>query len=189
MTIRTLDAKAVRGQSLQRGWRKRVAMALTAVVLLVGCDDDRLQVSDAPQSEAVPPRDAELADGGWPETAAWIARENAYDRPVIVNLFASWCIPCRREMPLLIEAAAEHDNIAFLGIDHLDQRDDGEQFVADMGITFPTIYDIAGDVAAALHARGMPTTVGFNRDGVLVMHKTGELTRQSLAELVAAVQQ
>lgn len=174
---------------LRGAWRRGLVVALTATLLVAGCDDDRIRVSDAGEPGVVPPRDAQLADGGWPETAAWIARENALERPVIVNIFASWCIPCRREMPLLIDVEAEHPDVAFLGIDHLDQRDDGERFVAEMGITFPTIYDIAGDVAAALHARGMPTTVGFDRDGTLVMHKTGELTRQSLAELIAAVQE
>ncbi len=162
-------------------------VALTLVASVSACGSEQIRVDDADTPDQVPPRDAQLADGGWPETAAWIRRENADGRPVLVNIFASWCAPCRREMPLLIDAAAERDDIAFLGIDHLDQRADGERFVDEMGITFPTIYDIAGDVAGALGARGMPTTVVFDVDGRLAGHHTGELTASSLDRLLNEV--
>ncbi len=162
-------------------------LAMALVVTLAACGSDQVRVDGVEEPTQVPPRDAHLADGGWAETAAWIRRENADGRPVLVNIFASWCAPCRREMPLLLDAAAERGDIAFLGIDHLDQRADGERFVEEMSITFPTIYDIAGDVAGALGARGMPTTVVFDVDGELVAHHTGELTASSLDQLLDAV--
>lgn len=135
----------------------------------------------------VPPRDALLVTGGWPEAAAYIAREADDDRATLVNIFASWCVPCRSEMPLLIEAAKEHDDVAFLGIDHMDRLEDGEEFVAEQAIEFATIHDLEGDVAYAVGSRGLPTTVVFDRDGRLAGRVVGELTATSLNDLLDEV--
>lgn len=169
--------------------RGRTARVLTAVALLAGllagCTDGPVTVRGVAEPASVPPRDALLEPGGWPEAAAWIRRENADGRPVVVNILASWCVPCRRELPMLIEAAAELPEVAFLGIDHLDQRQAAERFVEEMGITFPTLYDIDGDVAFAIAARGMPTTVVFDTRGRLVAHRTGEISRPTLDTMLA----
>lgn len=131
--------------------------------------------------------DAYLADGGWDEAAAWIARENAAGRPVLVNVFASWCVPCRREIPLLLDSYDSNPDVAFLGVAHLDQRDNAHRFVEEMDVRFPTIYDVAGDFAMTLGARGMPTTVVFDTEGRIAALRTGELTATSLQELLDAV--
>jgi cytochrome c biogenesis protein CcmG, thiol:disulfide interchange protein DsbE len=146
-----------------------------------------ISVSDARAPAEVPPPDADLFPGGWDEAAAFIAREADEGRPTLVNIFASWCGPCEREMPMLIEAAGANPDIAFLGIDHLDRLEDGREFVDRMGIDFPTIHDLDGDVAAAVGARGMPTTVVFDADGVLVGRAVGELTDSSLEALLDEV--
>lgn len=149
--------------------------------------DGGLDVHDVEAPESVPPRDADLAEAGWPETAAWIAREAEADRPVLVNIFASWCGPCRREMPLLLDAADANPEITFLGVDHVDRFEDGRAFVDELGITFPTLYDINGDVAFAVGGRGMPTTVVFDAQGRLAGRVIGELTEASLEQLLDAV--
>ena len=149
--------------------------------------DDGLDVADAPPPEEVPPADAVLFPGGWPEAAAFIAREAEAGRPTVVNLFASWCAPCRAEMPMLLRARDEHPQVTFLGIDHLDPRDAGQEFVTELGIDFPTIHDPEGDVAFAVGARGMPTTVAFDRQGELAGRVIGELSQASLEQLLDAV--
>lgn len=149
--------------------------------------DRGLDVHDVEPPASIPPPDADLAEAGWPEAAAWIAREAAADRPVLVNIFASWCAPCRREMPMLLEAADANPDIAFLGVDHVDRYEDGRAFVDDLGITFPTLFDINGDVAFAVGGRGMPTTVVFDRDGRLAGRVVGELTETSLERLLDEV--
>lgn len=149
--------------------------------------DSGLDVHDADPPEAVPPRDADLVSGGWPEAAAWIAREAAEDRPVLVNIFASWCGPCAREMPLLLEAADANPDIAFLGIDHVDRYEDGRAFVEEHGVSFATLHDLDGDVAFAVGGRGMPTTVVFDAEGRLAGRVIGELTETSLEQLLDEV--
>jgi cytochrome c biogenesis protein CcmG, thiol:disulfide interchange protein DsbE len=149
--------------------------------------DGGLDVADAPAPDEVPPVDARLVPGGWPEAAAFIAREAEADRAVLVNLFASWCGPCRAEMPMLIESAAAEDEVTFLGIDHMDRFEDGEAFVEEFGIDFATIHDIEGDVGFNVGGRAMPTTVVFDRDGRLAGRVFGELTPTSLEQLLATV--
>ena len=188
--------------------RSRLLLVAVAAVALVACGsepevadfgatpgesapplpaDDGLDVSEAPDPEELPPPDAELFPGGWAEAAAFVEREAEAGRPTIVNLFASWCAPCRAEMPMLLEAHETHPEVAFLGIDHMDPRDAGEEFVAELGVDFPTIHDPEGDVAFAVGARGMPTTVAFDREGRLVGRVIGELTPSSLEELLRSV--
>jgi cytochrome c biogenesis protein CcmG, thiol:disulfide interchange protein DsbE len=146
--------------------------------------DDGLDVADAPPAAEVPPADAVLADGGWPEAAAFVAREAEAGRPTLVNIFASWCVPCRVEMPLLLEARDANPDVTFLGIDHQDRREDGEAFVEELGVDFATIYDPEGDVAFALGSRFMPTTVIFDTEGRLAGRIFGEVTASSLQRLL-----
>lgn len=148
--------------------------------------DRGLDVADAEPAAEVPPRDAELFPGGWPEAAAFVTREARDGRPTLINIFASWCVPCEREMPLLIQAAGDNPDVAFLGIDHQDRLEDGAAFVDELGIGFPTIHDLDGDVAFAVGARGMPTTVVFDRSGTLAGRVLGELTETSLQQLLDA---
>ncbi len=190
--------------------RHRAALAVTtAAVLLFGCgtgDDEVVDFGATPGDDApampaddgvdvfaaaapgeVPPPDARLFGGGWPEAAAFIAREAEAGNPTLVNIFASWCGPCRAEMPMLLEARDDNPEVTFLGIDHLDRYEDGEEFVDELGIDFATIHDLEGDVAFAVGGRGMPTTVVFDRDGQLAGRHVGELTDSSLAQLLDEV--
>ena len=182
---------------------------LVLVLALVGCSDAGREVvdfgaepgADAPRvpaddgvdvftveaPAAVPPVDARLVPGGWPEAAAFVAREAEAGRPTLVNIFASWCAPCRAEMPLLLTTRDDNPDIAFLGIDHLDRLEDGEAFVEELGVDFATIHDLDGDVAFAVGGRGMPTTVVFDREGRLAGRVVGELTPTSLERLLDEV--
>lgn len=147
--------------------------------------DDGLRIADAPAPQLpVPAPDTVLEDGGWPETAAWIARENEAGRPVLVNILASWCIPCKRELPVLLAAADANPDVTFLGIDHLDRREDAEAFLEEQQVTFPVIYDDTGDVATAVGSRVMPTTVVFDAEGRLTGRIFGEVSADSLDQLL-----
>ncbi len=135
-----------------------------------------------------PARDAVLADGGLDAAAAFIRREVADGRPTLVNIFASWCGPCRAEMPLLNDMSRKHaDDITFLGVAHLDRYDDALAFIDELAVPFATVFDLDGDFAFAVESRGMPTTVVFDASGNLVARVIGELTETSLANLLAAV--
>lgn len=102
--------------------------------------------------------------------------------PVVVNVWASWCAPCRTEMPLLERAARAFDGrVAFLGVASRDSRDDARRFLDDIGVTYPNVFDASGDVRKALGLRGFPTTYVFDADGELLHAIVGGVSEQRLA--------
>lgn len=93
-----------------------------------------------------------------------------------MNLWASWCGPCRHEFPFFAAAVKRHGaRVAFLGIDVMDDRDGAEAFVEDEPPGFPSIYDGDGRAADSLAGgrRAMPTTFFLDRDGKVVHTKLG----------------
>ena len=104
-------------------------------------------------------------------------------RPVVVNFWASWCVPCRKELPAIQRVADDVDsNVAVIGVNHLDNEQDALDFAKDVGITFPTGYDRGGEVAPRYRLFGMPTTVFIDERGRIVHQKTGEITETELRE-------
>ena len=188
------------------GRRARRAVLLVASLLLVACSaaPDLVDFGAAPgpdqprlpadaglrvdaDAAAAPALGAVLVDGGWDVAAAFIARNAQAELPTLVNLFASWCGPCEREMPLLNAAAAAEEGIVFLGVAHVDARRDAERFVAEQQVVFTTLLDLDGEVAGAVGGRGLPVTVVFDRDGVMVARAFGELSERMLEDLLAQV--
>jgi thiol-disulfide isomerase/thioredoxin len=106
-------------------------------------------------------------------------------RPVVVNFFASWCVPCRAEMPALQAVSGQlKDKVVFLGVNHNDDRKGGLQLMADTGVQYPTGYDPDGRVAATYGLLGMPSTLFISPDGRLLETHAGQLTRDQLEETI-----
>lgn len=108
--------------------------------------------------------------------------------PVVLNFWASWCAPCRREMPALARVSAEFaGEVAFLGVDHQDLRDDGLALLRKAGVGYPSGFDQEGTTASSYGLRGMPTTVFISAKGRVLATSLGELTeselRSSIVEL------
>lgn len=102
-------------------------------------------------------------------------------RPTVVNFFATWCAPCRRELPILQEAWARHGTeVAFVGIDVADSRTNAGELLDATGVTFPAGYDPHREVANAYRLNGMPTTVFVGADGRIVSTVKGPLTAAEL---------
>ena len=103
-------------------------------------------------------------------------------KPVVVNIWASWCAPCRTEMPLLDRAARTYEGrVTFLGVASRDDRKDAASFLDDLGVSYPNLFDSSGDVRSALRVRGFPTTYVFDADGALIHSIVGGVSEQQLA--------
>jgi cytochrome c biogenesis protein CcmG/thiol:disulfide interchange protein DsbE len=107
--------------------------------------------------------------------------------PVVVNLWASWCEPCKREMPLLSAAALDRRDVQFLGVDTLDSRSGAEAFIAEHAVSFPSLFDPDASVRTELGSFGLPVTVFFDADGNQVAKIDGELSRSALDEHLAEI--
>jgi cytochrome c biogenesis protein CcmG, thiol:disulfide interchange protein DsbE len=91
-------------------------------------------------------------------------------RPVIVNFWASWCVPCRDEFPLFKEKLAElgpTDGLAVVGVLFKDQPELAQTFLTDFGATWPTVNDQDGAAAKAYRVVAPPQTYFIDKDGVL----------------------
>ncbi len=110
-----------------------------------------------------------------------IALSSFRGKPVVVNFWASWCTPCRAEMPLLQSAAkAQGPGMVFFGVDTNDTRGAALAFLARVGVTYPSVYDPHGTAANRYGLFGLPVTVFISRNGTVVGRHIGELHADSL---------
>ena len=105
-----------------------------------------------------------LIPGGHKELERQLAKLHGY--PVVVNVWGSWCGPCRIEFPdFQQEAVRFGSRVAFLGVNAKDNRGDAKQFLRNFPVTYPSIEDPDESVAHKVHAIGYPTTLFFDRNG------------------------
>jgi cytochrome c biogenesis protein CcmG/thiol:disulfide interchange protein DsbE len=106
-------------------------------------------------------------------------------KPVVVNIWASWCAPCRTEMPLLQEAAEAYAGRAVvLGLASNDDPGEAKRFLDDLGLTYPNVFDNTGEIRVALGLTAYPTTYVFGADGELRARVDGGISEQRLAGLI-----
>jgi cytochrome c biogenesis protein CcmG/thiol:disulfide interchange protein DsbE len=169
-------------------WRRIGTLMVVAAALAAGCGsssggdsggehpDYAKALAGAPPPLAALHRQAnELIDGGVEAYEGRIGALHGY--PVVVNLWASWCGPCRFEFPHLQRAVADYGKrVAFLGIDKQDSDDAARAFLREEPVPYPSYTDPDEEIAESIDedaTRGLPTTAFYDRDGGLAYLKLG----------------
>ena len=108
--------------------------------------------------------------------------------PVVINLWASWCDPCRQEAPLLQRGwhTARQQGVLFVGLNMQDTREDALDFLRGFHQDFPNVKDPTNDTARRWGATGIPETFFISRRGDVVGHVVGTVTAQQLADGVTS---
>lgn len=103
-------------------------------------------------------------------------------KPIVLNLWASWCPPCRREMPVLARAQQNQPDIAFVFVNQQESPKQVSDFLRTHDFVLNNSYlDYTGQVASELGAYGLPTTLFFDHKGELIGNHVGEVSAATLA--------
>ncbi|MDH6224030.1 thiol-disulfide isomerase/thioredoxin [Streptomyces sp. MJP52] len=113
-------------------------------------------------------------------------------RIVVLNVWASWCAPCRAEAPHLADVAEEtrSEGVRFVGVDTRDTRRLALAFEEEYGVPYPSLYDpdgrlvLSGFPKGTLHPRAVPSTVVVDREGRIAARAMGELSREDLHGMI-----
>ena len=173
-------------------------LAVTLVVtgvLVFGGSDDPAPTADGGTVITIPPLPAavrgtgaapdfslELFDGTRFSLGSHLQNDG---RPLILNLWASWCPPCREEMPDLDAAAAANPGVVILGVAVDDDPIAAAVFAAEIEIQYPAGYDEADRVGRGYPTSGLPATFVISSDGMLIRTVFGRLTAADIDELIA----
>jgi len=111
------------------------------------------------------------------EGAGTIELQAFRGKVIVLNFWASWCAPCRREAPHLQSAWTTYRDrgVQFLGVNIRDDRAAAQAFVSEFGITYPSAFDREGSLEADYELIGLPTTVIIDADGRMAYRFTGYL--------------
>jgi len=98
-----------------------------------------------------------------------------HGKVVLLNFWATWCVPCRAEMPALEKLYREHRNGGFvaLAVNFKEKARDVQRFTRDLGLTLPMALDADGTVSRDLKVRGLPVTFLLDRDGRILWRAIG----------------
>jgi len=136
-------------------------------------------VLTAPQNaEIAPAFSVQTNDGGEFSLSEHVANDG---RPIFLNLWASWCFPCREEMPAIDASSKAFPEVAFLGVDVQDSRSDAEAFGEEIGVTYLLGFDEFDVVDDAYKPFGLPASYLISGDGIIVEKIFGRVTEEDLA--------
>lgn len=111
-----------------------------------------------------------------------VALSDFAGKPVLVNFWASWCHPCRKEFPLFADALTKHERagLEIVGVSFEDIPSDGRAFVADQDATWSFARDPDGELATTYGVRGIPQTFFVDAEGTIVSRLFGISSKRDL---------
>jgi thiol-disulfide isomerase/thioredoxin len=155
------------------------------LLLLIGLNPSWLPFNLAgisPGSPAVPEIDAPAPDFSLKTISGDTATLSDYaGRVVLINYWATWCLPCRAEMPLLQQYAERYsDDLVVLAVNNGEPADEVEEFIRELDLTLPVLLDPEETVTQLYRIRGFPTTLFIDRDGKIRYQHIGILNEDTL---------
>ncbi|MDP9331485.1 MAG: TlpA family protein disulfide reductase [Actinomycetota bacterium] len=167
---------------------RRVALALATALIVAGCSSSE-DVGAAPDSTpalnathvALLPTTAPGLPTFDPEKFQQLLAE-LRGTPVVVNIWASWCGPCRDEAPILAQAGRTYGHrVQFLGVDIIDTTGAATAFEQEFHIPYPSVFDPSGHIRDSFGFIGQPDTIFFGADGSRTVTLSGPLDQHVLS--------
>jgi len=168
--------------------RSQVTLGIVVAALLGAAAAVGLTTTTG-QAKATPPaaRNFTLAELGHP--AAKISLAALAGKPVIINFFASWCAPCKRETPMLASFYCQHGGkVLVIGVDSNDETGPALKFARTAGISYPVAVDpFPSSVTVSYGVEALPQTFFLNAQHKIVRHVVGDLTERELTSWAASL--
>jgi cytochrome c biogenesis protein CcmG/thiol:disulfide interchange protein DsbE len=109
-------------------------------------------------------------------------------RPVLLNFWATWCGPCKEEIPYLQDLSRDRDwldrGLEVVAVDIQEGRQEVQEFMKEFGMTYRVLLDGSGEVAGLYNIRGIPTTVFIDKVGIIRYIKIGTFTGKQEIESI-----
>ncbi|KJJ68622.1 TlpA disulfide reductase family protein [Clostridium sp. FS41] len=114
-----------------------------------------------------------------------IKLSDLFGKPIVLNFWASWCSPCKSEMPEFNEVYKDlGEDITFVMVNLVDgqreTKETGTQYITEQGFSFPVYFDTEQEAANAYGIRSIPTTVFIDKDGYIVTGAQGTIDAETL---------
>ncbi|MBA2537836.1 MAG: TlpA family protein disulfide reductase [Actinobacteria bacterium] len=135
----------------------------------------------------------------WPEAGTWpraaeaaladgeLALSELRGHPIVINFWASWCVPCKEEAPVLAAAARRHaGQVAFVGVDIQDFKSDARRFLTRYGVNYVSVRDSGDSTYRAYGLTGVPETYYVDREGRAVAQSLGAVSASELEAGIAS---
>jgi thiol-disulfide isomerase/thioredoxin len=153
------------------------AVAVTLAVTLAACSgDDGGSDAELPDLTMAP-----MAEGGPSLDLATLTG------PAVVNLWATWCGPCRRELPAFQEVSASRPDVRFIGIDIGEDAAKAQAYLDELGVTFDQFVDEDGGLTDAIGAASLPVTMVIAADGSVATEHLGPMSVDELHDAIDAL--
>lgn len=142
--------------------------------------------ADEPTAEGTLTEAEELADVTLQRfDGTEVATSDYRGQPLVINFWASWCVPCVDEMPAFQEVHESlGDQVTFLGVNSRDTEESAQQMVETTGVTYDLARDVSGDLARSLDVATLPVTVLVLPDGTVVQKLQREVSGERLCEAI-----
>ena len=154
-----------------------IATALVSMLILTACGTGGGEAVEAPDRRDAPPIEGFGTFTDEPLSLAQFA-----GTPVVVNFWASWCTPCKEELPALQEFADDHPEAQVLGVNFMDSKSGAQDIQAEIGFTFPSVFDPRGEIGADYAIPGMPTTFFLDAEHRIAGRLTGGADAQQFEQ-------
>ncbi|MEX1019480.1 MAG: TlpA disulfide reductase family protein [Litorilinea sp.] len=113
--------------------------------------------------------------------------EDLHGSPILINFWATWCGPCRIEMPDIVRHSNEEEDLIVLAVNVQEELEDIQGFATDFQMEMPVLRDTEGDLRRIYDLRGMPTSIFIDRAGNVTAVWPGVLTPSQIEELLADI--
>jgi len=155
---------------------KSLKLWIVIAIMIAGCSSKKMEPPPAQEPKPAPQLSLNKVSGGK------ISLAELKGRPVMVNFWATWCVPCRKEMPVLDRflKSRKETGLEILLVNYKESKKIVDAFVKKNNFSFKILLDESGETSNKFGVFGLPTTFFISRQGDIIYTHIGELTDEIL---------